>query len=283
VLLEAFLLGCATRKTRRVCQAAFGSDISPQAISNLVHELDDEVSVFHHRPLSDSYRFLYLDGLWLTVRHPRKIKKVLLVALGVRSDGSYEVVNFQLARSESAACWWGFISDLKQRGLSGRSLEVIVTDGAGGLLSALDAHYPRVPRQRCVFHKVMDLKPLLVKKGRSHRLIADAFHIFEAMTVTEAGKRLRFYTDRWQKKEPKAVRSLHRDFADCLTYLAYDDPIRTRLKTNNPIERYIQEIERRTVPMRSFTTVSSAERIIYGIIAYVIIHHTGMPKTEFTQ
>lgn len=277
VLLETFLLGCATRKTRQVCQAAFGSDISSQAISNLVHELEDEVVAFHRRPLSDRYRFLYLDGLWLTIRRPRKFKKVLLVALGITSDGRCEIIHFQLARSESGACWWGFISDLKQRGLTGRSLEVIITDGAGGLLSALDAHYPRVARQRCVFHKVMDLKPLLVKKGRCSRLIADAFHIFDAATVTEAGKRLDQFTDRWRDRESKAVRSLKRHFVDCLAYLAYDDPLRTKLKTNNIIERYIQEIERRTVPMRSFSSVSSAERIIYGIIAYVINHQQDMP------
>ena len=283
VLLEAFLLGCATRKTRRVCQGAFGSDISPQAISNLVHELDDEVRSFSQRRLLDRYRFLYLDGLWLTFRRPRKIRKVLLVALGVKADGSCSVVHFQLARSESAACWWGFVGDMKERGLSGRSLKVIVTDGAAGLLTALDAHYPWVPRQRCVFHKVMDMKPLLVKTGRSSRLIADAFRIFEAATVTEAGKRLSQFSQRWGRSEPRAVRSLHRDFADCLTYLAYDDPVRTRLKTNNPIERYLQEIERRTVPMRSFTTVPSAQRIIYGIIAYVLNQNQDMPMTKFTQ
>ncbi len=159
VLLEAFLLGCATRKTGRACQGAFGSDISSQAVSNLVHELDDEVRSFSHRRLSDRYRFLYLDGLWLTFRWPRKIRKVLLVALGAKADGSCEVVHFQLARSESAACWSSFVGDLKERGLSGRPLEVIVTDGVGGLLTALDADYPRVARQRCVFHKVMDMRP----------------------------------------------------------------------------------------------------------------------------
>jgi len=283
VLLEAFLLGCATRKTRRVCRAAFGSDISPQAISNLVHELDDEVRAFSRRRLSAPYRFLYLDGLWVSCRCPRKVKKVLLVALGVTAEGRCEVVHFQLARSESAACWWGFVGNMKERGLSDHSLEMIVTDGAAGLLTALDAHYPRVPRQRCVFHKVMDLKPLLTKPGRSPRIIGDAFRIFEAATVTEAGKRLDHFTERWRRAEPRAVRSLHRDFADCLTYLGYDEPLRTRLKTNNPIERCLQEIKRRTVPMRSFTTVPSAERIIYGIVAYVLNYHPDMPMTEFTQ
>jgi len=65
--------------------------------------------------------------------------------------------------------------------------------------------------------------------------------------------------------------------------LAYVDPIRTRLKTNNPIERYIQEIERRTVPMRSFGKTKSADRIIYGIIAYVLNQKQDMTVTEFTQ
>jgi transposase-like protein len=114
----------------------FGAEISPQAVSNVVKELDQEVGHYHRRWLGDDYRFLYLDGLWITVTRPVKVKKVLLVALGIRLDGTKELLSFQLAGSESEACWWGFISDLKQRGLVGEKLEVIVSDGASGLVKA---------------------------------------------------------------------------------------------------------------------------------------------------
>ncbi|MFH1687918.1 MAG: transposase [bacterium] len=67
VLLEAFLLGHSTRKTRRLFRRLFGSTISAQAVSNVVHELDDDVRSFHQRSLGDGYQAVYLDGLWLTL------------------------------------------------------------------------------------------------------------------------------------------------------------------------------------------------------------------------
>jgi len=281
VLLEAFLLGHATRKVRRLVKSLFGAEISPQAVSNIIGELDDEVAVFHRRRLDSDYQVVYLDGLWVTLSKPVKVKKVLLVALGISADGSKELLSFQLAPSESEACWWGFLSDLKQRGLSG--MEVVVSDGAPGLVKAIRALYPRVKHQLCTFHKAMDLGDHLIEKRHRKRIIGDALYIFEAVHETEARQRLRRFQQSWSDKEPKAVRNFLKDIDACFVFLDYPDPTRTRLKTNNPIERSIEEIRRRIIPMRSFNNTASAERIIYGIIAYVLNNSTDMPENEFTQ
>jgi len=137
VLLEAFLLGHSTRKTVRWFRSLFGDGVSAQTVSNIVKELDRQQEQFHRRQLVDSYRFLYLDGLRITLSKPVKVKKVLLVALGVKEDGSKELLSFQsrLWRDESESWWWGFLSDLKDRGMKGKNLEVIVSDGAPGLVT----------------------------------------------------------------------------------------------------------------------------------------------------
>ena len=283
VLLETFLLGHATRKTRRVCRRVFGASISAQGVSNIVATLDGEVQAFHRRRLSDDYRVLYLDGLWITLRQPVRVQRVVLVALGVRPDGREELVSFQLAPSESEACWWGFLADLKERGLRGASLSAIVSDGASGLLKALRGLLPRVDHQWCVWHKVMDLGDHLVNPRHRRAIIADAFQIFEAATASEARRRLAGFIRRWHEREVRAVRNFQRGFVDCLTYLAFPEPWRTRLKTNSRLERYLEEFRRRIIPMRSFANAKSANRIIYGIIAYVLNHQSEGPETEFTQ
>jgi putative transposase len=283
ILLEAFLLGHSTRKSIRWFKRLFGAEISPQVVSNVVKELDQEVGQYHRRWLGDDYRFLYLDGLWITVTKPVKVKKVLLVALGVRADGSQELLSFQLAGSESEASWWGFISDLKHRGLVGEKLEVIVSDGASGLVKAHRALYPRVPYQPCTWHKAMDLAGHLGDKRHRSRIIADALRVFEGETATQVRKNLKAFCHKWSIKEPRAVRNFLRGFEHCLVYLEYPDPIRTMLKTNNPIERYLQELRRRIIPMRSFNNCKSAERIIYGIIAYVLNQTQDVPNHQFTQ
>jgi len=283
VLLEAFLLGHSTRKTVRWFKRLFGGSVSPQTVSNIVKELDHQVQQFHRRLFGDDYRFLYLDGIWLTLSKPVKVKKVLLVALGVRRDGSSELLSFQLAGSESESWWWGFLSDLKQRGLRGNNLEVIVSDEAKGLVKAIQALYPRVPHQLCTFHKANDIGQHLVDRRHHHYIISDALHVFEGETETEVGQRLKAFCEKWSSKEPKAVRNFVRGLECCLMYLKYPDPLRTMLKTNNPIERYLQELRRRIIPMRSFNNSKSAERIIYGLIAYVINQPTDMLSIEFTQ
>jgi putative transposase len=283
VLLEAFLLGHSTRKTTRLFKRLFGDSISAQTVSNIVKELDQQVQQFHRRPVGDDYQFLYLDGLWITLSKPVKVKKVLLLALGVKSDGSKELLSFQLANSESESWWWGFLSDLKQRGLRGSNLEVIVSDEAKGLVKAIQALYPRSPHQLCTFHKANDIGQHLVDKRHRRRIISDTLYVFEGETETEVGQRLQAFCQKWSFKEPKVVRSFVRGFECCLIYLKYPDPLRTMLKTNNLIERKLQELRRRTIPMRTFNNSKSIERIIYGLIAYVINQPQDMPQIEFTQ
>ena len=283
VLLEAFLLGHSTRKTVRWFKRLWGGGVSAQTVSGIVRELDQGVKEFHRRFMGDDYRFLYLDGIWITLRKPVKTKKVLLVVLGVKADGSKELLGFQLANSESESWWWGFLSDLKQRGLLGKNLEVIVSDEAGDLVKAIQALYPRVSHQLCTFHKANDIGEHLVDKRHRRRIISDALYIFEGETETEVRKRLKVFCDRWSPSEPKAVKNFVKGFENCLVYLLYPDPIRTTLKTNNLIERHLQELRRRTIPMRTFNNTKSVERIIYGLIAYVINQPQDMPQTEFTQ
>jgi putative transposase len=283
VLLEAFLLGHATRKTILVFKRAFGASLSPQTVSNVVKELDGEVRQFHRRQLSDEYSVLYLDGLWLSIRKPQHLAKVLLVALGMKPDGTMELISFQVADKESEACWWGFVSDLKHRGLWGKGLEVIVTDGNPGLLKAIQAHYPRSRQQRCAFHQANNLAQHCDQPGHRRRIVQDALAIFAAATQTEARKRLQGFVQVWSAKEPKAVRNFLKGFEYCLTYLDYPEPWRSKLKTTNPLERYLEEINRRIIPMRSFNNIQSAERIIYGIIAYVLNTQQDVPQYHFTQ
>jgi transposase-like protein len=282
VLLEAFLLGHSTRKTRRLFGRLFGESVSAPTVSRVIEHLDDDVESFHQRSLSNRWRYVYLDGMWVTLRKPVKTKKVILVALGVTDDDEVELLSFQLAPSESESCWWGFLSDLKARGLT--SPELLITDGAAGLIKSVQALYPRSGHQRCVVHKAFDAAAA-VEDGRCrHRFKKAALAVFTAASGAELRRRLQNFTERWSLREPKAVRVFLRGIDGCLTYLAYPPPLYSTLRNTNRIERYIEEIRRRIIPMRSFNNATSAERIIYGIIVYVLNkNQMDVPDRLFTQ
>jgi len=270
VLLEGFLLGHSTRNTTRMFKRLFEGTISAQAISNIVKELDSSVVEFRRKRFESEYVCVYLDGLWITLSKPVKTKKVILLALGVRADGSKDLLSFQVASSESEAWWWGFLSDLKDRGLKRDQIGVIISDGSAGLVKAITALYPHVRRQLCAFHKANDLGAYLTDRRHRSSIVRDALRIFEVTNQTQARKRLQKFKAKWSAREPRAVTNFTKGFEFCLTYLEFPDLLRTMIKTNNPIERYIEEIRRRIIPMRSFNNTRSAERIVYGIITVVL-------------
>ena len=282
VLLESFLLGHSTRKTRRLFGTLFGESVSAPTVSRVVRHLDQELQAFHDRSVPDRYRYVYLDGLWVTLRRPVKSRKVILVALGVSQDGTGHLLSFQLAPSESESCWWGFVSDLKARGL--RSPQLVITDGAAGLIKVVQALYPRSGHQRCGVHKAFEAASRVEDRRHFRSFRLAALRVFEARTEADLRAGLGVFTERWSQREPRAVQAFLRGLDGCLAYLAYPPPLQRRLYNTNLVERYIEEIRRRTIPMRSFNNARSAERIVYGLIAYVLNQKPeNMPSCQFTQ
>ena len=102
LIREAFLRGISTRQVGRVVALITNEPVSAQTVSQLTRDLDGQVQQFHTARLRDEWAYLFLDGVWLKVRRAAGTKKVLLlVAYGVRSDGSRQLLAFMRAKGES--------------------------------------------------------------------------------------------------------------------------------------------------------------------------------------
>ena len=132
--------------------------VSAQTVSQLTRDLDGAMQEFHRAPLGDNWKFLFLDGVSLKVRGVAGRKRVhMLVAYGIKPDGTRQLLAFMRSQGESQSAWEGFLENLYQRGLEGDNLRLIVTDGCPGLGAALQRIYPRVAHQRCWVHKMRNL------------------------------------------------------------------------------------------------------------------------------
>ena len=133
VLKEMCVVGVSRRRTKDITEPLFGTEVSPGTLSNIFAELDREVRAFHRRPLKDEYTYLFLDGIYVSIKGVLKAsKKPVLVAYGVKKDGIRELIHFKLSRSESKSEWEAFLNNLYGRGLIGEELKLIITDGAEG-------------------------------------------------------------------------------------------------------------------------------------------------------
>ncbi len=283
LIREAFLRGLSTRAVGRVVALLTEEAVSAQTVSRLTRDLDQAVAQFHQAPLTDDWPYLFLDGVSLRVRRPSGCKRVqLLVAYGIRRDGTRQLLAFVRSRGESQGAWEGLLHDLYRRGLEGDQLQLIVTDGCAGLAAALQIVYPRVAHQRCWVHKLRNL--LSGTRRRDHGAVkADAQAIYQAASRSEAEDHARAFACRWRATYPQLVKRLLQDVPELLAFFQCPRPLWRKLRTTNVIERCFVEVRRRTRPMVCFVNVQSVERIIFSIFNRFNLEWRQRTLRQFTQ
>lgn len=262
---EAFLRGLSTRQVGRIIATLTDKPISAQTVSRLTRGLDEAVRRFHQAPLKDEWAYLFLDGVSLRVRRPAGRKRVqMLVAYGVRTDGTRHLLGFLRSQGESQSAWEGLLQDLYRRGLVGDRLLLIATDGCAGLAAAIQTVYPRVPHQRCWVHKMRNILEK-VRKRDYDQVKADAQAIYRAEGRRQAEAAFRRFHRRWHSAYPSVVDRLGNDLPELLSFFSFPRHLWKKLRTTNVIERCFVEVRRRTRPMVCFVNVQSVDRIIYSI------------------
>jgi putative transposase len=283
LIRQAFLRGISTRQVGRVVAVLTGESVSAQTVSRLTRVLDRAVRAFHERPLGDDWAFVVLDGVWLKVRRafgPQRV--LLLVAYGIQRNGRRELLAFTRAKSESQAGWEGLLNDLFRRGLRGKNLQLMITDGCPGLARALETVYPQVRHQRCWVHKMRNILEKVRRRDES-QIKAQAQKIYLAENVAAARRafqRLRFH---WRSRYPSMVHQLERDLPELLHFFVFPRHLWRKLRTTNVIERCFVEVRRRTRPMVVFTNVESVDRIIYAIFSHFNEDWKNRTLELFTQ
>jgi len=283
LIREAFLRGISTRQVGQVVALVTEEVVSPQTVSRLTRELDGLVKQFHEARLEDDYVYLFLDGVSLRMRGPDKRKRVhMLVCYGVKADGTRRLLAFMRSRGESEADWRGLLEDMYRRGLEGRNLALIVTDGCAGLAAAIQTVYPRAKHQRCWVHKMRNILQK-VKKCDYDDVKRNAQAIYRADGIKEARQAFREFRMRWIKQYPGMVKQLEKDLPELLSFMSFPKPQWIKLRTTNVIERCFVEVRRRTRPMVCFVNVGSVDRIIYSIFNSFNLKWENRSLRAFTQ
>jgi putative transposase len=269
MILSCFVFGLSTRKVATALLPVLGRPVSPQTVSRVAKTLDAAVAAFHRRRLQDRYRVLMLDGVVLARKTGAgALKRPVLVALAITAAGNKEIIDFRLAKSQSACEWEAFLGDLIRRGLTGKGLEMICVEGGSGLLAALPTAFPGIPVQRCWAHKIRNVLNK-VRTADHGRVKASLHALMNADTLAAARSAARRFADRWPQTYPQAVACLRNDLDDLLTCFRYHTlEERKAVRTSNAIERRFVEVRRRTRPMGVFSDRTSMERILFAVFIH---------------
>jgi len=244
------LAGVSQRKVNRFCKNLFGKAVAPRMTKTVFEELLEE-EAFHVNKTSlidAPFTFLYLDGLWETVKSQKTgetRKRATLVALGMDEQGKQKLLGFRLAFEEDESSWTRFLEELQKRGLDLSKCALAVTDGGAGCLSALERMAPELATQSCLTHRyrnVLKYTPHKLKPSMGN----DLKRLTQSSSKEEFMTHLSDMQKRWQTVTPQAVKSLLWNINTAMTYFSFPKELWGKIRTTNPLERAIREIRSRT-------------------------------------
>jgi len=265
---RAFVYGMSDRKVAKFFEEIYGKGIlSPAGVSVIYQNLSRELDAWHRRPLADDYRFIYLDGIWQSVRGQVKGKhRVILAAMGVRHDGVVEIIDFRVEVGESASAWGRFVQNLFERGLTGEKLELLVHDGCEGLKDALRWVWPSAKTQLCAVHHLRNVANNIRARHVRRKVLNQAKMVYRAKDRQQAIDRAKALAWKWGKCEPKAIRCFMRTLDATLTYMDFPAHLWSMLKSTNHLERHFREWRRRLKSMGCLPNPTSCDRILYALV-----------------
>ncbi len=256
-LMEMYLAGVSVRRVEDITEALWGTRVSPGTVSNLNKKIYAQIETWRNRPIEGVHPYLYLDGIVLKRSWGGEMRNVsLLVAIAVNADGFRDILGIVEGAKEDKAGWSAFLKHLKERGLEG--VELIVSDACMGLIESVAEFYPEARWQRCVVHWYRNaFSKVPSTKVRDVALMLKAIHAQEDRAAARA-KADQVAAKLRDMKLPKVASWLEETVDETLAYYAFPEEHWRRIRTNNPLERIMREIRRRTRVVGAFPDGQSA-------------------------
>lgn len=267
-LIEMYLAGVSVRRVEDITEALWGTKVSPGTISNLNKKAYEHIETWRSRPLTHSYPYVYVDGVYLKRSWGGEIQNVsILVAIGVNQDGYREIIGAAEGMKEDRESWRNFFVWLKERGLKG--VRMIVGDKNLGMLETIPEVFPDAKYQRCTVHFYRNVFSVTPKnKMKEVSMMLKAIHAQESKDAAkekaqQVAQKLR------EMKLSKAAQKVEDGIHETLTYMSFPYQHWTRIRTNNTIERLNREIKRRTKAIGAFPDGNSALMLVCARLRHV--------------
>jgi putative transposase len=267
-LVEMYLAGVSVRRVEDITEALWGTRVSSGTVSRLNQKIYCHIEAWRNRTIEGEFPYLFLDGVVLKRSWAGEVRNVsVLVAIGVGVDGHRQILGVAEGQKEDLEGWRGFLRHLKDRGLAG--VQLIISDACLGLVEAAAELFPDAQWQRCVVHFYRNVFSN-VPKGK----VADVARMLKAIHAQEdrrcaEDKVGEVIVKLRAMRLAKAAELVEAKAHETLTYFAFPSNHWRQVKTNNPLERIIREIRRRTRVVGAFPDGHSALMLVAARLRHI--------------
>jgi putative transposase len=276
-LVEMYLAGVSVRRVEDITQALWGTRVSASTVSDLNQKIYKQIEEWRQQPLVGEFPYVFLDGLWLKRSWGGEVKNVsVLVAIGVAQTGYRQILAVSEGAKEDKASWTAFLRELKERGLKG--VKLFVSDKCLGLVENLAEFYPEALWQRCVVHFYRNVWTA-VPTGKVKEVAAMLKAVHAQEDAQAAREKAAQIVEKLRAmKLARAAEIIAAGVEETLSYYAMPPEHWRCVKTNNPLERLMREIRRRTRVVGAFPDGKSALMLVAARLRYVAATRWGTKR-----
>ncbi|MCA1700248.1 MAG: IS256 family transposase [Actinobacteria bacterium] len=282
MVIGAFVRGLSMRDVESLCEEAGLGQVSKSTASRICRELRERFAAFRARDLSHIRLVaLFLDAIYLPVR-PQGAKEGVLCAWGISEEGERVLLAVELGQRESEEDWLSVGRQLTRRGL--RCPQLVVADGAPGLIAAIEQLWTEADRQRCTVHRLRNLLAKLPERERERVRVAYWKALDEAESVTDGERRMRQLIGELTDAGYQAAAACLADDLDALlVHLRYPLRHRRKWRSTNLLERSLGEVRRRTKVIGRFPGEASCLSLCWAVLDLIITHSNRVTFTDLDR
>ena len=261
-IIALYARGLTVREIQGYLVEAYGTEVGHDLISTVTDGVLAEVTAWQSHPLEPVYPVVFFDALRVKIREDAVVRnKAVYLALGVRRDGTREILGLWIETTEGAKFWMKVFNDLKTRGVN--DILIAVTDGLTGMPAALEAVFPRTTLQTCIVHLIRNSLDYASWKDR--KMLAKALRpIYAAASAEAAAAALDAFADgEWGRKFPTVVAAWRRAWAQVIPFFAFPPEIRRVIYTTNAIESINARLRKIIKRRGHFPTDDAANKLIW--------------------
>jgi transposase-like protein len=240
-----------------------GAPLSASSIARLKEVWSAEYQTWKRRSLPDDVIYLFVDGLYVKAGLEKE-KAALLMAIGVRADGSKEVLAVECGQRESEASWSSILRDLKSRGM--KCPKLVIGDGHLGIWAGLANVFPQAGEQRCWNHRMRNVLDRVGKKqqGAAKELLSKVMYA----PTRKAAEAARQVFSEWARsvQYERAATLLEEDWERMVAYYTFPKEHWVHLRTSNIVESPFASVRLRTTASKRYKKVEGASVMIWKLL-----------------
>ena len=256
-IIQLFQKGITMSEISELIEKMYGHHYTPQTISNMTKIVSEDIIAFKERSLESRYSVIFMDATHIPLKRQTVSKEAVYIVIGIRLDGTKEVLGFSLAPTESAYVWKEILQDLKDRGL--KEVLLVVTEGLSGINDSIHSVYPNAQFQQCCVHISRNIAHK-VRVSDRQEICSDFKLVYQASSKEEANNQIRFMIDKWKKQYPRVVKLLMNPAI--LTFYNFPPSIRRTIYSTNLIEGFNKQLKKYTKRKEQFPNEESLERFL---------------------